>query len=145
MYSAKVDMGYFLPLILEVNISVFNKFLLKTKTYQVEIGEWDDGLEFLALLAVDDALDDHVDAVGHELLVELIQFLLFEDAVPLAHPLEPVRLVTQVFRVDVNHATSRYCCRRGVLEVVYLGEYFNIATWRQNNSWIDAVIMYNFI
>ena len=114
----------------KINITVPNYFKNSNvhekqwQSYQVEIGEWDDGLEFLALLAVDDALDDHVDAVGHELLVELIQFLLFEDAVPLAHPLEPVRLVTQVFRVDVNHAAPRYCCRRGVLEVVYLGKLF---------------------
>ena len=72
-------------------------------THHVEVGERHDGLELLALLAVDDALDDEIDEDGNVLLVELGEELLLRLAHAAVHPLLPERLEAQVLGVDVHH------------------------------------------
>ena len=89
----------------------------------VERRERYDRLELVALLAVDDALDDHVDERRHVLVEQALEALgLVAPLAPIA-PLLPVGSIAQVLRIDEDHAATRHCGRRRVLQVAHLEQH----------------------
>ena len=89
-------------------------------TDHVEVGEWDDGLQFLALPAVLAALQDQLDAARDVLLEEAVKQVTLHRGLAAVTPLLPERHVAEVLRVNVDHPAARDGRWGGVLKVIHL-------------------------
>ena len=77
----------------------------------VEACERHNRLQFLGLLPISKTLADKVDGPWDELLEQLDEFFSFRDVGSVVDPFLPVRLISEVLWVNVDHATARDGCR----------------------------------
>ena len=84
-------------------------------TYEVEVGDREDGLEFLALPAIHDSLQNQCNTLWNVLVEQ------FDELLPVClgglgvHPAFPVGFVAEVLGIDKHHTTSGHCGWTGIL------------------------------
>ena len=88
--------------------------------HEVEVGDRQDGLEFLSLPTVHDTLQDQGDALGDILVKELAKLLAVCLGGLSIHPPLPIGLVAEVFGVNKDHSTPRHSGRASILQITHL-------------------------
>ena len=93
---------------------------LKVKTHEIEVSQRDDGFERLSFDPVVNAFDDILNAAPNVFVEEGHQVFLFVLRRPIVYPLLPEGQVSEILRIDVDHATSGDRGRGRVLKVKHL-------------------------
>lgn len=104
-----------------------SSYFKPSDTYHIQVGQWYDTLQFLALFSIHHSFQYKINAWRDILLKQFVQFRLFVLIRPCFTPLGPVWHIAQILRVNIYHTTTGHCCWRGIAEVGNLKQvYTNI-------------------